>query len=229
MKTAQTLLVAAACLLSTTANATLYSRLNGQAVYDSDLNITWLADANYAKTSGYNADGFMNWGDAKAWADGLSFGGYTDWRLPNANPICGPNYFCTSSEMGHLFYTDLGGIAGQSINATHNSNYSLFQNVPFGGYWSGTDSGIAGLTPNYADAAWLFYFTSIYSGTQDFGDKNSGAYALAVRPGDSAPIAAAPAAVPEPATYTILLAGLGLLGLTTRHKKTSLLNRSVSS
>ena len=32
-----------------------------EAYYDTALNITWLADANYAKTSGYDADGLMNW------------------------------------------------------------------------------------------------------------------------------------------------------------------------
>jgi len=53
MKTTKTLLLAATLsaglLAATAANATLVSALGGQVVNDTDLNITWLADANYAK------------------------------------------------------------------------------------------------------------------------------------------------------------------------------------
>ena len=52
--------------LLSNANAALETRLGGLAVYDTDLNITWLADADYAKTSGYDADGLLSWPDAKA-------------------------------------------------------------------------------------------------------------------------------------------------------------------
>ena len=46
------------------------------------LGITWLGDANYAKTSGYDADGQMSWTAANVWAAGLNFDGITGWRLP---------------------------------------------------------------------------------------------------------------------------------------------------
>ena len=36
--------------LLSNANAALETRLGGLAVYDTDLNITWLADADYPKT-----------------------------------------------------------------------------------------------------------------------------------------------------------------------------------
>ena len=39
------------------ANAALVSRLNGQAIYDTDLNITWLADANLAATDSFGVAG----------------------------------------------------------------------------------------------------------------------------------------------------------------------------
>ena len=39
-------------VLPFTANAALYDRGNG-LIYDDVLDITWLQDANYAKTSGY--------------------------------------------------------------------------------------------------------------------------------------------------------------------------------
>ena len=47
-----------------TASATLILRSAGM-VYDDDLDITWLGDANYAMTSGYDADGHMGWQEAK--------------------------------------------------------------------------------------------------------------------------------------------------------------------
>lgn len=59
-------------LFSSAANATLLGRdLDGnastaEAFFDTVLNITWLGDANYARTSGYDADGYMNWMAANA-------------------------------------------------------------------------------------------------------------------------------------------------------------------
>ena len=117
-------------LASTTANASLGLVLGGQAVYDTDLDITWLADANLAKTSGFDADGQMNWANANAWAAGLTVGGIGGWRLPTTadpdasctddpagtTPSSDPfGWNCTGSEMGHLFYNELGGTASNSI------------------------------------------------------------------------------------------------------------------
>jgi hypothetical protein len=73
----------------------------GGMIYDTTANITWLADMNYAYTSGYVAsgvapgsagentiwtDGRMSWAAAKNWADNLVYGGFSDWRLPTVNP-----------------------------------------------------------------------------------------------------------------------------------------------
>jgi hypothetical protein len=146
------------------APAQLYSRAGGTMVYDSDLDITWLADANYAATQYEQScgeigakDGRMEWARALRWADELVFGGYSDWRLPNSAqpdlscdgqnpPEWGGGSFgfhCTGSELGHLFYGDinhgLGGKAGESITKTHNENYFLFHNVVSGLYWHGTE------------------------------------------------------------------------------------------
>ena len=74
-------------LVTTTSHAQLVDR-GGWLIYDTDLDVTWLADANFAQTSGFDVDGRMNWADAKTWADGLSYfdaeRGVTwdDWRLP---------------------------------------------------------------------------------------------------------------------------------------------------
>src|ERR1700693_2381010 len=116
MKSTKTLLAAVALsagLLSATgANAALTSALSGQVVNDTDLNITWLADANYAKTNGYDTDGLMTWADAQSWITSLNtanYLGFNDWRLPTTSVTCF-GYNCTGSEMGHLFYNELGGV-----------------------------------------------------------------------------------------------------------------------
>jgi len=41
--------------LVSSADAALVSRLGGLTYYDDVANLTWLADANYAQTSGYDA------------------------------------------------------------------------------------------------------------------------------------------------------------------------------
>ncbi len=103
--------------LLSTANATLEVRLGGKAVYDIDLDITWLADANAGAGSEYDngisaTDGYMNWYDANAWAASINIEGVTGWRLPTAfnsdgSSIC-YGFDCTDSEMGHLFYVLCG-------------------------------------------------------------------------------------------------------------------------
>ncbi len=106
------------------AEAGLISRPGGM-VYDSDLDITWLADANYAMTSLYDADGLMDWDSANTWANDLVYGGFSDWRLPTADPGCGLTHgecVTNANEMGHLFYHELGGTAFTPITASHNSN-----------------------------------------------------------------------------------------------------------
>lgn len=78
----------------------------GGLIYDFVLNVTWLQDANYAKTNGDDADGLMDWVDANAWAANLvyydSVRGITfdDWRLPSVSPIDGISYDTTNSSDG---------------------------------------------------------------------------------------------------------------------------------
>lgn len=165
MKIVPTLLTAAVLLtVAGTVQATLVSTLGGQAVYDTSRNLTWLADANLAATntfgvSGINPGGTMNWFTAQSWIGAMNtanYLGYHDWRLPTTlqpDATCGYSggYNCTGSEMGHLFYNELGGVAGNSILATHNANLALFQNVQSNIYWSGTE--YAQDTYN----AWRFY------------------------------------------------------------------------
>ena len=188
---------AAAVLLAGAAQAALQDRdLNGDtlvdAFYDTDLDITWLRNAN--------VNGLMNWNTAVAWADGFSFGGYDDWRLPTADPSCGAAYNCTGSEMGHLWYVELGNITGGPTNTGN------FQNLQSYVYWSGTE-----YAPN-PGAAWDFLTGGADGGRQLAATKSSGLYAKAVRPGDVA-------AAPEPATHALLLAGLTALAVVSRRRR----------
>lgn len=59
------------------------------AYYDPFLNLTWLADANRAQTSGFDADGYMDFSAANARAAGLTLFGAGGWRLPTVTPVNG--------------------------------------------------------------------------------------------------------------------------------------------
>ncbi len=122
-------LACTALLVAGTAQAALQDRdLNGDTVtdafYDTDLDITWLRDAD--------VNGLMDWNTAVSWADGFNFGGFSDWRLPTSDTCDG--FFCASSETGHLWYTELGNSAPGPMTNTGN-----FQSLQSGLYWSGRD------------------------------------------------------------------------------------------
>ena len=53
-------------------------------IYDVERDITWLQDANYAKTLRRSPDGQMTWDDAMRWVAALNYRGIRGWRLPTA-------------------------------------------------------------------------------------------------------------------------------------------------
>jgi hypothetical protein len=206
---------------------------NAVFYYDTRLDITWLRDWNYARTSGFDADGLMNWSTANSWASALTVGTFGGWRLPTVGPSDGAFDYAfsnngstdegyakigtgwgTASEYGHMYYVTLGNKGFCTPNDASPgscltqpgfgpSNTAQFTNLQSREYWSGTQ-----YAPS-PSSAWQFFTDG---GRQDSSVKVGGLYAVAVRPGDVA-------AVPEPVSVVLLLAGLGLLGAMARRPR----------
>lgn len=191
---------------ATPTHATLWDRGSG-LIYDDVLQITWLQDANYAMTSGYDADGQMTWDRANAWADSLEYAGYHDWRLPTGDrkPPDGNGELWTLYNTYHL-------VTGHQ-DPPISPNPGPFINFPtYSLYWSGT------LVSEPGDF-YYGYNTAVSKDQTYYGyyvgfEKNcDNLYAWAVRSGDVS-------AVPIPAAVWLLGSGLiGLIGVRRRFRK----------
>ena len=195
------------------------------AYYDSDLNLTWLADANYVMTSGYTEGslsflGLLYRGEADVFLSKLDIYGVDGWRLPGVRQdlpagvdasfiamqlsfgsyvdfVPEPSF----SELAHLYYTTLGNGGGNPAND------GLFLNVQshyLSADWCHDPSaGLCGLSSFSMD-----------TGMQFLAAEDRPTWIWAVRDGD---ITAAP--VPEPATYALLGAGLIVVGWRGAHRR----------
>lgn len=104
--------------------------MGGGLLYDELLDLTWLQDAAWVRTSGYKFNGKLSWRDANAWAaqlvyhDAVRGRDIRGWRLPQVRPADGRAFsgrFCLdgsgdegynvcgrASELGHMFHVNLG-------------------------------------------------------------------------------------------------------------------------
>lgn len=188
-------------------------------VYDDVLDITWLQDANYPKTSGYAAanatgsqnssttsiltSGEMGWDAAQTWVSNLSYKGITGWRLPSAN-LMNPTNPCssysgscdrgsnvTTSEMGHMFFNNLGNLAWHDTNGNQRQSGWGLTNTSFTDANSGASVSFANMQSitywydetyaPYPNNAWDFY-PGI--GHQYFSSKVNSNYCWAVHDGN---------------------------------------------
>ncbi|HSB97069.1 MAG TPA: VPLPA-CTERM sorting domain-containing protein [Spongiibacteraceae bacterium] len=210
-------------------HAALYDRGNGM-IYDSSLNITWLQDASYAKTTGVDLGLGMSWADSTAWVQNLVYGGFSDWRLASGHVVgdtiidsqglrsftydgsTDNGYNNTRSEIGHLFF-ELGnkgaynnlGVAQAGYGVTHSSfvDASTHQIISFLNIntWAYWEAEI------YAPASPYAWYYNTSHAAQSFilaGTLNA---AWAVHDGDIANVSS----VPVPAAAWLF--GSGLLGL----------------
>lgn len=200
-----------------------------EAYYDTSLNITWLADANYAGA-------VMDWSAANAWAVGLNpYGsGIIGWRLasvidkdgPDADLLgddgcdysysggtdCGFNVDVSTGEMAHMFYVTLGNKGEYDTDGNRLQqgwgliNTGNFFNIQPHVYWSATE---------YAQHFLYGWDFNFYYGNQFYDPKTINSfYGWAVHDGDVGAVV-----VPVPAAVWLFVSGLaGLIGFASRKK-----------
>jgi hypothetical protein len=234
--------VAALCVPVPQAQALLVDRGSGM-LYDTVLNVTWLQDANYAKTSGYHAHGRMNWTQANTWANDLNYGGYSSgWRLARNTPVNGTlsgwnhnlsfngstdfgyNITSTFSEMSYMYYVNLGLKGFMSTSGNPQPGWGIFGNGDIFGQVAHGQNDV-GLVKNLQSAeywsgtasssgpAYYAWRFNAVDGIQDDGYRQS--YGFFAWAVRDGDVAV----VPVPGSVALLAGGLALLGVVTRRRE----------
>jgi len=234
--------------LSAQATLTSYNSNGVDLVYSSVSDVTWSKDANllgsmianssdanangtkdiieaileanvsssYSSTTGYYLDsssfkinGQTTWWGANAfinYLNSISYAGVNNWVLPTiateAFSYNSPtNGIIKGDEFAELFGGELNGAS--FYLSLGDAYVTPFDNEQFSAYWSGTEVATG------AGSAWYF---NASNGFQFSYSKSSLFYAWAVSPGTLA-------AVPEPESLGMLIAGLCLIGYAIRHRR----------
>lgn len=207
-----------------------------EGYYDTVLNITWLADANYLQTSGMDFDGAndgrLQWDFADLLTD--TFYGIDGWRMPVTGPVNGSSMSYSfsydgstdngynisapgsaypgslGSEMAYMYYVTLGNKAYcDTSGVCPQADWGLVNTGPFSNIkldYSYWSD--TEYAPDPGNGAWSFNFNLGSQGA--YAKEISYFYVWAVHPGD---VGAAVASVPIPAA--VWLFGSGLAGLIT--------------
>ena len=117
-------------------------------ITDNRTGLMWVKDGN---SEGCNNGGYLTWEQALTFCEGLSYAGYSDWRLPNVR------------ELESIVD------AGERLPAI---NTTYFPNTMSSYYWTSTT-----YVPN-TSFAWVVYF---YNGYVYFGYKTYNYYVRPVR------------------------------------------------
>lgn len=228
-------------LMSGMAHATLMTI--GTATYNgSEYNLIWDDDnnGNSVVWLDYTYHSLVgNWATQCAWANGLDSvltynidAEYSvtwddaTWRLPSTldgayslgyDGTTTIGFNITTSEMGHLFYEELGNLGWYDTSGNLQSGYGLtetgdFENLKAATYWTGTEMA------SYTSMPMIYTFSMGSGGIMGEHKTTLDNYGLAVRSGQvSVSAVQEPSTVPEPATF--LLFGLGILGVAGMSRK----------
>ncbi len=164
----------------------LQASADGLTVYDPVADVTWLANADLARTQTFGAqctngdgtpciaaDGSMSHTTAVAWINGMNaavYLGHANWQLPlipASESSCG--FGCTGDPFGILYYTQLHLAQGTPAVPTPNVTAGGFSHLQPYLYWSCTaaegSNVLCQSTPPAPNFGWSFSFGNGFEGT----------------------------------------------------------------
>ena len=187
-------------------------------VYDTVYDITWLMNANYVETTGYDdllygtdTGGRLTWYDAVDWVSNLSIYDavnnivFDNFRLPTFDGNYGYHEDGIGSEFAHLYYTELGNILDYVEGM---EKQGPFINIVEETYWSGITHNE---NPDYAG---IFV---VNWGDHTYNEKLDKAYVWPVIDGDVAKETYLQN-IPSPSAVVLGSLGAVLVGWFRRHK-----------